>query len=447
LFNRLLRRRRSLVHDLPGVTRDVLEGAASTPDGRAYRLLDTGGFDPAGHEEIPLAVAKRAAAAIRTADLAVLVIDAAAGILPGDLAAARMIREAGVEAVVAANKIDRKDGEAGEGEAWELGFREVYGISAEHNLGVDELIDAIARRLPEQAASGEEAEPEEREIALAIVGRPNVGKSSLINALLGEERAIVSEIAGTTRDSVDAVLRHGQANFRLIDTAGIRRKAKTKRGPEVLSVVQARKRIEECDVALLVLDAGEGVTSQDAQVAAYVDKEGKGLVIVANKWDLATRPGKEGDHSAKEFRLDVEEAIPFARHAPVLLASAKTRKGLSKILGTVTSVAQNRRRRITTAELNRLLGVALRDQPPRSASGRILKVYYVAQTGVAPPTFTLVGSRQERLHFSEERRIENILRKSADFSGTPIRISVRARSSSGRKVERRRSKRWSNEHR
>jgi GTP-binding protein len=262
----------------------------------------------------------------------------------------------------------------------------------------------------------------------------------LINALLGEERAIVSEIAGTTRDSVDAVLRRGQSNFRLIDTAGIRRKAKTQRGPEVLSVVQARKRIEECDVALLVLDAGEGVTSQDAQVAAYVHEEGKGLVIVANKWDLATRPGVEGDHSAKEFRLDVEEAIPFARHAPVLLASAKTRQGLSKILDTVTSVAQNRRRRITTAELNRLLGVALRDQPPRSASGRILKVYYVAQTGVAPPTFTLVGSRQERLHFSEERRIENMLRKSADFSGTPIRISVRARSSAGRKGEGRRSK-------
>ena len=432
LFNRLLRRRRSLVHDLPGVTRDVLEAEASTNDGRRYRLLDTGGYDPEGREEMPRAVAERAAAAIRKADLVLLVVDASAGILPGDLAAARMIREAGVEALVIANKIDRKEGAAGEGEAWELGFPEVHGISAEHDLGVDEVGEAIALRLPEQEEGTETAGPAERETALAIVGRPNVGKSSLINALLGEDRAIVSAVAGTTRDSVDALLRHGGVSFRLIDTAGIRRKGKTRRGAEVLSVVQARKRIEECDVAILVLDAAEGVTSQDAQVGAYVAEAGKGLVILANKWDLATRPGVEGNKAAKEFRLDVEEAIPFARHAPVLLASAKTRKGLSKVLDTVASVSENRRRRITTAELNRVLGVALRDQPPRSASGRILKVYYVAQTGMAPPTFTLVGSRQERLHFSEERRIENMLRKSADFSGTPIRISVRARSSKSR---------------
>jgi len=428
LFNRLLRRRRSLVHDLPGVTRDVLEGEASTPDGRTYRLLDTGGYDPEGKEEMPRAVTGRVVAAIRKADLALLVIDAAAGILPGDRETARVIREAGVEALVVANKIDRKEGEAGEGEAWELGFPEVYGISAEHALGIDEVIEAIAQRMPAQATEEVEADPSCREIALAIVGRPNVGKSSLINALLGEERTIVSATAGTTRDSVDAVLRHGQSSFRLIDTAGIRRKAKTERGPEVLSVVQARKRIEECDVALLVLDAGAGVTAQDAQIGSYADRAGRGLVILANKWDLASRPGPQGDRSAKQFRLDVEEAIPFARHAPVLLASARTRKGLGRVLDTVAGVSQNRRRRIATGELNRLLGVALRDQPPRSASGRLLKVYYVAQTGVAPPTFTLVGSREERLHFSEERRIENMLRKYADFSGTPIRIQVRARS-------------------
>ncbi|MGH9317258.1 MAG: GTPase, partial [Thermoanaerobaculia bacterium] len=257
LFNRLLRRRRSLVHREAGMTRDVLEADARLSNGRTYRLLDTGGFDPGGRERLPRAVRDRAIAAIRTADLVVLVVDAAEGVLAGDRTAARAVREAGVEAVVAANKVDRREADAGELEAWELGFSEVYGVSAEHNIGVDELADAIAARLSASASakatadklrSAEapaEAEVETKgEIALAVVGRPNVGKSSLVNALLGEERALVSEVPGTTRDSVDATLRHGEALFRLVDTAGIRRKSRTERGPEVLSVVQARKRIE-----------------------------------------------------------------------------------------------------------------------------------------------------------------------------------------------------------
>ena len=262
LFNRLLRRRRSLVHDLPGMTRDVLEVDAPLPDGRTYRLFDTGGFDPEGKEKIPAAVRDKALAAIRRADLVLLVMDASAGVLPGDRAAAKAARHAGVETLVVANKVDRREGSEGEPEAWELGFAEVYGVSAEHGIGVDELVEAIAARAPK-------AEPETpstdagREIALAVVGRPNVGKSSLVNALLGEERAIVSEIPGTTRDSSDVALTRGDHLFRLVDTAGIRSKARTQRGPEVLSVVQARKRVEECDVALLVLDASEGPTAQD----------------------------------------------------------------------------------------------------------------------------------------------------------------------------------------
>ena len=441
LFNRLLGRRRSLVHDLPGMTRDVLEAEARLPDDRVYRLVDTGGFDPEGKEPIPKAVRQKALEAIRGADLVVLVMDASAGVLPGDRAAARAAREAGIDTIVAANKIDRKEGSEGEVEAWELGFPEVYGVSAEHAVGVDDIQAAIAARMsaaPPEGIATERTEDRSAdgsaEIALAVVGRPNVGKSSLVNALLGREQAIVSEIPGTTRDSVDAVLVHAGRRFRLVDTAGIRRKSRTERGPEVLSVVSARKRIEESDVVLLVLDANEGVAAQDSAVASAAYETGKGLVLIGNKWDLAGRPGEE---TAKEFTATVEERLPFAKHAPLLLVSATTGRGISRILDIAARVAGNRRRRITTGELNRVLGRPLRDKPPRTASGKRLKVFYVAQTGAAPPTFTLVANRGEALHFSETRRIENIVREAADFEGSPIRISIRGRAQN---LERRRSR-------
>jgi GTPase len=432
LFNRLLGRRRAIVHDLPGMTRDVLETEARLTDGRTYRLVDTGGYDPEGKEAIPAAVRDKAVAAIGSADLVLLVMDASAGVLPGDRAAARIVREAGRDCVVVANKIDRREGSEGESEAWALGFSEVYGTSAEHGIGVDDVEAAIGEHLRKSPDAGEgrpegsSAEPDTRdEIALAVVGRPNVGKSSLVNALLGEQRAIVSEVAGTTRDSVDAALEASGRKFRLVDTAGIRRRGRTEQGPEVLSVVQARKRIEECDVALLVVDASEGPTGQDASVASYADEEGKGLVLLANKWDVA---GQREVGTADDFRKALASQIPFARHAPILLLSAKTGRGVGKVLDAAARVAENRRRRITTGELNRGLGRALRDKPPRAASGKTLKVYFVTQTAVAPPTFALVANHREPLHFSEERRIENLLRETAEFSGSPIRIRVRERS-------------------
>lgn len=433
LFNRLLRRRRSLVHDLPGMTRDILEVEAPLPDGRSYRLLDTGGYDPEGKEKIPAEIRDRAVQAIKRADLVLLVMDASAGVLPGDLAAAQAVRGTGVETVVVANKVDRRAGSEGEVEAWELGFAEVYGVSAEHAIGIDELVDAIASRVPPEPETAEaplektdaRAPREAREIALAIIGRPNVGKSSLVNALSGEDLAIVSEVAGTTRDATDVALEAGGNRFRLVDTAGIRRKAKTEQGPEVLSVVQARKRVEECDVALLVLDAFDGPTAQDASVAAFAHEQGKGLVIVANKWDLSEGLGPE---ASERFEVAVRERLPFAAYAEMLRVSAKTGRGIRRVLPAAVRAAESRRRRITTGELNRVLGRALRDSPPRTDRGTRLRVYYVAQTGVGPPTFTLVCNREEPLHFSESRRIENLLRKAADFGGSPLRVSVRSRS-------------------
>jgi len=434
LFNRLVKRRRSLVHDLPGMTRDVVEERVTLPDGRAFRLFDTGGYDPSARDEIPAAVRRKALEAIAEADLILLVVDGAAGLAPGDRLAAEAARQSGVATVVVANKVDRKDAEAGELEAWELGFPEVLGVSAEHGIGVDDVLAAVASRMPAEGAAAEgpdaeaEPEPEPPEIAIAVVGRPNVGKSSLVNAILGSERSIVSEVPGTTRDAVDTRLELQGRKLRLVDTAGIRRKGRTERGPEVLSVVQARRRIEQCDVAILVLDAAEGPTAQDATVASYAHDAGKGLVLVANKWDLATRPGKEGGEVSKSIRSEIELQIPFARHAPVLLVAAKSGRGVAKVLEAAVRVAANRQRRISTAELNRVLGRPLRDKAPRTASGRTLRVLYVAQTATDPPTFALVGSREERLHFSEERRIENLLREAADFSGAPIRIEVRQRS-------------------
>jgi GTP-binding protein len=431
LFNRLLRKRRSLVHDLPGMTRDVLEVEAPLSDGRTYRLLDTGGFDPEGRDEIPAAVRDKAVQAIRQADLILLVMDASAGVLPGDRQAAKAAREAGVETLVVANKVDRREGSEGEPEAWALGFPEVFGVSAEHGIGMEELLDAIAARVPEKRDTEGDTAPDTteevapREIALAVVGRPNVGKSSLVNALLGEKRAIVSEVAGTTRDSSDVLLVRDGRVFRLVDTAGIRRKAKTERGPEVLSVVQARKRIEDCDVAVLVLDASQGPTAQDASVASYAHEEGKGIVVVANKWDLAAA---EGPEASKRFEAMVRDRLPFAGYSEMLRASALTGTGVRRVLKAAERAAENRRRRITTGELNRVLGRALRDSPPQTIRGMRLRVYYVAQTAVSPPTFTLVCNREEELHFSESRRIENIIRRAADFTGTPIRVSVRGRS-------------------
>ena len=303
-----------------------------------------------------------------------------------------MIREAGRDCVVVANKIDRREGSEGEQEAWALGFSEMYGVSAEHGTGVDDVQAAIGQRMPEAAPEEAETEARPREIALAVVGRPNVGKSSLVNALLGEERAIVSETAGTTRDSIDTALEAAGRRFRLVDTAGIRRRGRTEKGAEVLSVVQARKRIEECDVALLVVDAERGADRPGRQRCLPAPTR---RARASSSWPTSgTSPASARSAPPKTSRPALATQIPFARQAPILLVSAKTGRGIARILETAARVADNRhaadlRRASSTA----ILGRALRDKAPRTTKGRMLKVFYVAQTGAAPPTFTLVADR------------------------------------------------------
>ena len=419
LFNRLLGQRRAIVDELPGLTRDRHYAEAEW-SGRKFLLVDTGGIDPGSAHPIQRQIIQQTAQALEEADVSLLVVDAAQGITALDREVAERVRRRGRPMLLIVNKADSAAREEEATDFYSLGVGTPIPVSALHGRNAGELLEEIVHRLP----ATETAPVDESAIRIAVVGRPNVGKSSLVNSLLGQERTIVSEVAGTTRDSVDVTLEHRGRRFRLVDTAGIRRKARTERGPEVLSVVSARKRIEESDVALLVLDAGEGVTAQDAAVASAAWEVGKGLVIAANKWDLAGGPGEE---AAKEFRRAVAERLAFASHAPLLFVSAKTRRGVGRLLDSVVTVAENRRRRISTGELNRVLGRALRDKPPRTAAGGRLKVFYVAQTGSAPPTFTLVANREEALHFSEARRVENIIRGAADFSGCPIRISVRER--------------------
>ena len=426
IFNRLVGRRRSLVHDLPGMTRDVIEESASLSDGRRFTAVDTGGFDPSDQETIPAAIRRRALDEIARADFVFLVVDASAGVLPGDREAARVVRQAGKDCVVLANKIDKREGSEGEQEAYSLGFPEMIGVSAEHNLGIDEVFDAIAARIGEGDATPARAARDGSEISVAIIGRPNVGKSSLVNAILGFERAIVSEVAGTTRDSLDERIEIEGRAFRIIDTAGIRRKGKTEQGPEVLSVVAARKRLDQCDVALLVFDAAEGPTSQDSTVASYAIEKGKGLILVANKWDLAGSA-----KIAEKFRLDVYNKFPFARFAPILLLSAKTGRGVAKLPKEIARIAGNRERRIPTSELNRLISEETRNRTSKGESGRTLKIFYASQTGTAPPSFSLVASRAENLYFSDARRLENALRRAADFQGSPIELRVTGRKQSG----------------
>jgi GTP-binding protein len=423
LFNRITGSRRAIVTPIAGTTRDVNSLPAEW-QGTTFRLVDTGGMFGASEDPLHDLVVQHGRRALKEADVLVFVVDGREGLVSGDEEIAAAVRASSAPVVMAVNKTDDKRAKGRALEFYQLGFDPVVEVAAEHGEGVGDLLDEIVSRLP--ARRDGRAADDASQIAVAIVGRPNVGKSSLLNRLLREERSIVSELPGTTRDTVDAVLKWHKRTFRIVDTAGIRRPGRVARSGqlEAVSVIVARKAIEQADVAILVVDSAEGATDQDAAIAGEADKAGAGIIIAANKWDLMK--GRGTDFS-KEFDEKLRRQLKFLDYSPVLHISATTGERTAKVLETVDKVAEARTRRIPTSELNRFVAAVTAVHPPASPGRREVRILYAAQTGVAPPTFVFFTNVATEFHFSYERFLVNRLRESFGLIGTPIRIHVRRR--------------------
>lgn len=426
LFNRLVGRRRAIVLDTPGVTRDRNYGEASWR-GREFVVMDTGGFEPLASGGIEEQVRSQAKLAIEEADVVVLMFDGQSGCTPDDKELVEVLRRSERPFLVAVNKIDGPKHDERLFDFYTLGVEPLYAVSAEHRRGVDDLLDALLEHLPE---APEEEEGEEREIRIAVVGKPNVGKSSLINRLLGAERVLVSEAPGTTRDSIDTAFQYEGRSFVAVDTAGIRRKARARDRIEAYSVFRALRSLERCDVACLLLDGSEGITDQDVRIAGYAEEAGRGFILLVNKWDLVEKEtGTTG-----QWVVELREKMPFAAFAPVLFISALTGQRVSRLLPAVEAVAEQHRRRIPTSELNECIELAVRRHRPPQYRGRQVKVFYTAQIGVSPPTFAVVVNYPEGLKDPYRRYLVNRLREAFGFEGTPIKLKVRRRSRRQRKA-------------
>ena len=487
LFNRIIGSRTAIVEDRARTTRDRLYGDAEW-NGRRFVLIDTGGLEVDTDDPIELRVQEQARLAIAEADVIVFVVDAAAGITPADEEAAELLRRAPAPVIVAVNKADNEKRELEGAEFHAMGWDETYAISASHGRGTGDLLDAIVWALPpeseqerarkereaeadvwaeevaagrlepfvvdepeddldgdadlaEAADGGPELDPEAARwdaaiaaeadtapAAIALVGRPNVGKSSLLNALLGEDRSIVSEVPGTTRDAIDTRLAWGRSEIVLIDTAGIKRRGKVASGPaaERYSTMRALTALSRADVAILVIDAVEGLTSQDAHVAGYAIEEGTGLVVAVNKWDLVA---EKTDRTFDQYVEWIRNEVPFLEFAPIVSISAKTGQRVARVLELAIDIWAERRRRVPTGELNRMLATATERTPPPMVRGRRPKLLYATQAAIAPPTFVFFASDAAAVHFSYRRYLENRLRETFGFHGTPVRLVFRDRSS------------------
>jgi GTPase len=419
LFNRLIGEHRAVVHEQPGTTRDRLYGAVEWRD-RTFTIVDTGGIGLDTGEGLLADIRLQADEAMREADVIVWVLDAAAGATASDQDLAELLRRSSKPVIVVANKAENLKRQQDAAEFFTLGMGEPIVISALHGEGTGDLLDAIVEWFPKTKPEEDGPGPA---VSLAIVGRPNVGKSSLLNKLTGTQRSIVRDEAGTTRDAIDTLVSWGEdRQVLLIDTAGIRRRGRVAPGVEKFSVLRAVRAIERADVAVLLIDATEGVLAQDTHVAGYVDEAARGLIVAVNKWDLVEKTSKTHD----EYALIVRRELKFADWAPVVFISAKTGQRAQRVVDLALEIQAERTKRVPTPQLNDLIRHAVQAHP-LSERGRTLKIYYTAQTGVAPPTFTMFCNDPRLVHFSYTRYLENTLRNAVQFTGTPIRIHYRGR--------------------
>ncbi len=463
LFNHLTGSRRAIVGDEPGITRDRLYGEVEWL-GHEFRVVDTGGIIPDDKDFIPSEIFRQARVAFEEASAIVMVVDARTEIAAPDRELARLLNRTGKPLFLAVNKMDSDKQDSLLGEFHSLGMRNVFPISAEHGRGVDDLLDAILQVIPAvkslastttatatstattedtegtKEGTGEASPEEAHEIRVAIIGHPNVGKSTLLNQLTGVDRAIVSPIAGTTRDSIDEVIQYHGRKIRFVDTAGIRRKGKTHLMAEKLSVVMARKNIEDADIVLFMVDATEGASGLDANIAGYAHESGRSVIILVNKWDLIASGEKRAISQSRTARIQdakrpqdralyeerLRYGLKFLAYAPVLFLSAHTGKGTEKILPLIEKVAAERRKRVSTGEMNRFIRKVDFDRASVPVSKRV-RILYMTQAGVAPPTFVLFTDRAVKLHFSYQRFLENQIRDAFGFIGSPIWIKNRAR--------------------
>ena len=418
LINGLAQRRVSIVEDIPGVTRDRIYCDVNWLN-RQFTLIDTGGIEfRNGKDQISSGIRQQAELAMEEADVILFVLDARAGLTSDDEIIAGILRRTGKPVVVAVNKVDSENQEMDVYEFYSLGLGDPIGISAVNRLSFGELLDRITEGFPEQTE-----EESEDIIRTAIVGRPNVGKSTLINSLLGYERSLVADEMGTTRDAVDSLWTYKGKTFILVDTAGMRRKSKIDEPLEKYSVIRSIRAIDNCDVAIFVLDAVDKLTEQDKKIIGYIHEAGKGLLLFVNKWDAVAKE----TNTMVEFEKEIKNGLPFASYVPMLFGSALTKQRIHRLGDMIYNVAEQQSLRIPTSVLNDLLEDAKMVNPPPAHSGRVAKIYYMTQVGIRPPTFVMFVNDANLIHFSYVRFIENRLRESFSFEGTPIRIVVRSK--------------------
>ena len=414
LFNAIIGNRRSIVGDEPGITRDRIYGEAEY-HGKRFGVIDTGGIIPHDDALIPSEILKQARVALEAAAHILYVIDGRTEITASDRDLAKLLRPLNKPLTLVVNKIDTPKKEDLIHDFYSLGLGDPLAVSAEHRLGLDDLLTRVTKPFPVSAPAVEEEEAEgrERRIKVAIIGRPNVGKSTMLNALVGAERAIVSPVAGTTRDAVDETIHEGNTAYRFVDTAGIRRKGKTTEMTEKLSVIMARRHIRMANVVLLLIDAVDGVVASDATIAGYAHEEGRAVILVVNKWDAME------DKSKRAFTEAVRDELKFLDYAPVLFASAKNAEGIRRIFSTIRRCFEAASKRVTTGELNRFVETIKFDSD--------VKIYYITQASIRPPTFVVSTNKARNMHFSTERFLTNRLRERFGFEGTPIVIKAKRR--------------------